>query len=177
MATKKLKGREYILLMERESKMIPVCYGRELELTITSDLIELTKAPSSDWRRYIYGMKSYSLSTSGLVIIDNSFTINDFYDAIANKKTLAFVAMSNEEHDVFLSGNILITQITKTGSYKDVMTYSIQATGDGPLNNINPYEINILTDEDGNAIEDGDGNMIYDQESGDLLPMNLNINC
>jgi len=177
MATKKLKGREYVLLMERSSKMIPVCCGRELELNITSDLIELTKAPKSDWRRYIYGMKSYTISTSGLVIIDDSFTINAFYDAIANKKTLAFVAMSNEEHDVFFSGNVLITQITKTGSYKDVMTYSIQATGDGPLSNVNPYEINILTDKDGNPLEDGEGNMIYDQESGDLLPIDLNTNC
>jgi hypothetical protein len=64
-----------------------------------------------------------------------------------------------------------------TGSYKDVMTYSVQATGDGPLNNINPYEFNILTDEEGNPIEDGDGNIIYDQEHGDLLPIDLNINC
>jgi predicted secreted protein len=176
MATK-LKGREFVMLTERDSMMIPVCCGRDLEITISSEIIEATKAPQSSWKNWLYGVKSYSVTTSGLVIIDDSFGINDFYNAMNNKQTLAFVTQSNQAHDVFFSGNILITDITMTGSYKDVMTYSIQATGDGALSNLNPYEFNITVDEDGNAVTDEDGNIIYDQESGDLLPIDLDINC
>lgn len=173
----KLTGKAFVLLMERGGLMIPACCGREMSISISSDSIEITKAPKSDWRNYLYGIKGYTLSFSHLIIIDNSFTINDFYDAINNRKTLAFVAQSDEEHDLFFSGNVLITSMDVSGSYKDAMTYTVSALGSGPLNNANPYEINIVTDGEGNPIEDGEGNMIYEQESGDLLPIDLTINC
>jgi len=173
----KLKGKEFVILLERIGKMIPVCCGRDLEISIKSTMIPLTRAPKSDWESWLYGVKGYTVSFSGLVIIDDSFDINDLYDAINTKKTLAFVSQSNEAHDMFFSGSILINEINITGSYKDAMTYSISATGTGPLANTNPYQINILVDEDGNAIEDGDGGLIYDMDHGDLLPIDLNINC
>jgi predicted secreted protein len=174
---KKLLGKDFVLLMERSGKMIPVCCGRELTMSITSELIEATKAPSSDWRSYLYGIKGYTVSFSGIVIVADSFDINDFYDAIANKKTLAFVAQSDSDHDMFFAGNVLINNIDTTGAYNDIQTYSITATGDGPLTNSNPYAINILTDNEGNALEDGNGNILVEYESGDLLKIDYTQTC
>lgn len=172
-----LKGKDFVLLAARDGNMIPICCGRELSLSVTADTIEATKAPQSNWKSYIYGDLGYSLSSSGLIILDSSYTINDFYSIITNREILAFVAYNEQEGNLFFSGNILLTSIEVSGSYKDMMTYSISAIGDGPLNTTNPYVITMMTDGDGNPIEDGEGNIIYDQESGDLLPIDLSINC
>lgn len=173
----KLLGKDFVLLAARGGNMIPICCSRELSISISSDTIEATKAPQSRWKSYIYGDNGYSLSTSGLIALDNTFTLNDFLEVIKNREILAFVALNEADGNLFFSGNVLLTGAEISGSYKDVMTYSISAIGDGPLNNTNPYEINIVTDGEGNPIEDGEGNMIYEQESGDLLPIDLTINC
>lgn len=172
-----LKGKDFALLMERTGTMNPACCGRDLSLSITSETIEATKAPQSQWRSFIYGIKSYTVSFSGVTIIDPSFTIQDFYLAMEERRTIAFVAQSDENGALFFAGNVLITGIELAGSYKDIMTYSITALGDGPLRTDNPYAINILTDGNGNALTDGDGNLIVDYESGDLLPINYTIKC
>lgn len=172
-----LKGKDFVLLLSKAGEMIPVCCGRELSISINSEVLEATKAPQSTWRSYYYGIKDYTISFSGLTMVGDSFTFNDFYNAISNRETLAFVCRSDEESDIFLSGNVLINKLDLTGPNKDVISHTVTATGDGPLNNSNPYAINILMDEDGNPLEDEDGNVLVEYENGDLLPINYDINC
>ncbi len=172
-----LKGRDFALLMERTGTMNPACCGRDLSLNISSETIEATKEPQSRWKSFIYGIKSYTVSFSGVTIIDPSFTIKDFYSAMDEQRTIAFVAQSDENEQLFFAGNVLITGIELSGSYKDVMTYSITALGDGQLRTDNPYSINIITDGAGNALTDENGNILTEQLHGDLLPINYNINC
>lgn len=173
----KLKGKDLVLYISRSGQMIPVCCGRDLSISIGSEALEVTKTPTSQWRSFIYGIKEYSISASGIAIIDDSFTVNDFFAAMNNRETVAFIALHNEEQNLFWSGNLIITNIEQTAPYKDVLTYSITATGDGELKNVNEYMIEIMTDENGNPITDENGNIIYSQDSGSLLPIDLNINC
>lgn len=173
----KLKGKDLVLLLDKNEQMVPACCSRDLTIDVTAETIEATKVPSSHWRSYIYGMAGYTLSSNNLVVIGDAITVNDIFQAIAQRKTFSFVARHEEEAEVFFSGKVLITNLSIVGANKDVMQYSFTATGDGPLSNTNPYEINILTDGNGNPLEDGEGNMIYEQVTGDLLPINLTINC
>lgn len=173
----KLKGKDFVGFLAKNGKMVPICCSRDMEIGISADTIEATKRPSSKWKSFIYGDRSYGVTITGLVIIEESITINDLYQVINDGITIPFVARNEENADIFFSGNILITDLRITGNNKDIMTYSMTALGDGELNTSNPYEINILTDGEGNPLEDGEGNMIYEQESGDLLPIDLNINC
>ena len=174
---KKLKGKDLILYVDRGGKMIPVCCGRELSISISSDVIEATKRPQSRWKSFLYEDASYTISSSGLVVIDESYTMNDFLSMIENRETMAFVAMHNEESEVFFSGKILLTGMELNSQYKDVLTYSITAQGDGKLSNVNQYEIEVGRDVDDNVIVDDNEDMIYGFKTGDLLPIDLNINC
>ena len=173
----KLRGKDFVLYASKAGKMYPVCCGRELSISINSELIEATKTPQSRWKSWIYGDASYSVSSSAIVILDGSFTLMDFYNAIQNKTTFTFLAKSNTDTNMFFSGNLLLTSIDIASPYKDVMTYTIAAQGDGNLNNINPYHVEILTDENGNPITDENNAIIYTQDSGSLPQINLDINC
>lgn len=174
----KLLGSNFVLLVERDGSMIPVCCGRELSIEITSDILEATKAPGSKWRSYYYGNKTWSLQTSGLVDIGDGYGVHDVYDALANDKILTFVAMSQQENSIFYSGKMLTQSVTITGNNRDAMQYRFSATGDGPLDIQNPYEIEVLTDEFGNPITDEHGNVIYSHQThGDLPPIDLTVRC
>lgn len=173
----KLLGSNFVLLIERAGSMIPVCCGRELSIEITSDILEATKAPGSTWRSYYYGNKNWSLQTSGLVDIGDGYGVHDVYDALANDKILTFVAMSQQESSIFYSGKMLTQSVSIIGNNRDAMQYRFSATGDGPLDIQNPYQIEVLTDEFGNVITDENGAVIYSQINGDLPPIDLSINC
>lgn len=173
----KLLGKNFQLMLEKDNEMVPVCCGRELTITINSDLLEATKPPSSVWRSYYYGNKNWTVESSGLIETGEGFGFADLYDAIANSKTIIFVAKHDDTVDVFFSGKILISSMATTGNNKDMMQQSFSATGDGELNIINPYGLQFLTDENGAAITDENGNVIYIQTSGDLPPVNLNVKC
>lgn len=172
-----LKGKEMVLLINKGGKMVPVCCSREVSISISPETIEVTKPPQSRWKVFIYGDRAYTISTSGLVTISPAVTINDLFAAIESDQEIQFVCMSDEEHDVFFSGTILITSLEISANYKDVVQYSMSANGSGPLKNNNPYSITILTDEAGNALTDADGHVLIEQEHGDLLPINYDIKC
>ena len=173
----KITGKNIMLLISRAGEMIPVCCGREFDINISSEAIEATKLPASDWRSFIYGIKEFSISCSGLMVIDESFIMKDFFNAMNNRETVAFVGMANNGADVFFSGNVVLTSLNISAPYKDMATYSVTGQGDGELNMTNPYKFEIMTDENNNPITDENGNLIYSQNSGDLLPINVDINC
>src|SRR5690554_2421187 len=174
----KLRGKEFTLLLERDGEMIPVCCGRDLSIEINSDILEATKHPASKWRSFYYGNKSWNIQSSGLVELGNSYGFKDVFNAMKNDEIIQFVALSWENDELFFSGNILAQSITIAGGYRDMVNQSFQATGDGELNIISPYNIEVLTDEFGNPIIDEHGNIIYSQQtSGSLPPIDLTINC
>lgn len=174
---KKIKGKDFVLYIEKDGQNTPVCCGLDLTINLNQEAIEATKAPNSRWRNYIGGYLDFSLATSTLVTIGEGVDITDLYEYMSQGRVLEFVAMANTQKEVFFSGKVLITNLSVTGGTNDITTYTLSATGDGELNIVNPYSIVLLTDEDGNVIEDGEGNPIYTQEHGDLNPIDLEINC
>lgn len=173
----KFLGKDFVLFMERDSEMFPVCCGRDLSISISSEMIELTKAPSSDWKNYLYGDKTFSVSTSNLFVIGNSFTLADFLNAIINRISLVFVTRVGDNDDLLLTGKINITNIDIVGNNKDVIQYSIQATGTGALTNEGTEYTITLTDGEGNILTDGEGNTLTETYYAGELPMNISIDC
>jgi predicted secreted protein len=173
----KLTGKNFVLMMERDGEMVPVCCSRDLSIEIQSEIREATKAPFTAWRSFYAGNLTYTVSCSGLVIVDESYTLNDFFAMISNRQSLAFIAVSSETKDVFFSGKIILNTMSVNAPNKDVMTYSITATGDGPLGNTNPYDTIAIEDSDGSIMTDDEGNIIVEEVHGSLLPINYDINC
>lgn len=172
----KIRGKDFVLLLEKDGKNVPVCCGRDLTININVDLIPVTKAPNSRWSDYIAGDIGFSLSSDSIVTIGNGVNLRDVFAKINSRTPFEFVAMANTTQDVFFSGKILITNLSVNGETKNIMTYSLSATGCGELNVENPYEIIFIDGGDGIIGSDDDIPIYYD-EHGNLNPIDLETEC
>lgn len=174
-----LKGKDLVMFVEKDGLMTPICCSRELSISVNGEVIEATKMPQSKWRSYFSGLLSYSISTSGLVTVDEGVSVDDMYGFMFSRTPINFIARYKLGVEFFVSGTVILTSVEVTGSNKDVVQMSVSGTGDGELSTDKELQTFPLTDGEGNIITDGAGNTILaaPDQYGTDVPIDISVDC
>lgn len=155
--------------------LVPVCGSRSGSLTINVEINEATKPIASYWQSNYYGKKSYTISASGMCILNpDKFTHTDIIKMIWNGTPMFWAMKSADNEQEFYAGTALINSFSLTADRNDMELYTLNATGDGELMINNPVVIKLLQAANGSVIQDGAGALIGWIETGGLPPMNDN---
>lgn len=100
-----------------------------VSLTRTSQSIDITNKINDEWRYNISGLKVWSLSCSGIYIV-NSKGYSLLEDAFLNNKEIeVLITTSNDQYQ----GNAIITSFPLNSTYNDTFQYNITLLGNGAL--------------------------------------------
>ncbi|MHA1210306.1 MAG: phage major tail protein, TP901-1 family [Candidatus Freyarchaeota archaeon] len=108
----------------------PIGGQRNATLSISGDSIDTTAKDTGDWRTFLAGLKSWTLSCDGvyadadpgILQLENAFFSGDVIDVKLAKDT-----------EWTATGQAIITSLDYDASLEDVMTLSIELQGTGAL--------------------------------------------
>lgn len=124
------------ILVKYNGTTIAKATGYSLE--VNKEEIEISTLDSDGWKKVIGGLKSWSVSTDGLVIRGaNAAGETDYHalmlDLFSNDTPLDLVITSTVSGDKAYTGKALITGLSQSGAAGEVITFSASFGGDGAL--------------------------------------------
>lgn len=192
--TNKIRGKDFVIYMDVDGVQTPICCGKDLTLNITHEVKEATKAPSSKWKSYVEGVRSFTVASTQLVLVTPKqpprpydpiplppgIQLKDIFAHLASGTPVNFVMgnLSIKEgmlidNSMFFSGKIIIDSIQINGTDSEIATYTFTGVGDGVLGANNPYVYTIISSGE-------DGQPKYGApltEWSPLLPIDLTTDC
>lgn len=127
------------------SKQILVKYNGKIiakatsfSLQVDKEEIEISHLQSGGWKEAIGGKMSWSVSADAFVTRGTVATGETDYhalllDLMTNDIPMEIILTSETTGDKYYSGKALITSISQSGSTGEVLTYSVNFSGNGPL--------------------------------------------
>lgn len=126
-----------ILYAKLGSVFYPVACAKDVQITTTSDLIELAPRTSRAFREYEYGRISGEISGTGISVLDGGNYLYTIFDILGSQlnavKWLAkFSIQDNAGLYKVFECNVLVKDINITGSATNISnyTYSLQISGE-----------------------------------------------
>lgn len=112
-----------------------VAIGGQKDVTIScnADTIDVSCKTSGDWYVNIAGAKQWSCSCEGFICPSDEGYAAAFNAFMEGTKVTAVV--KNTANTLHLEGGAFITQFEISATYTDAVTYSIQLSGAGALEN------------------------------------------
>lgn len=103
----------------------------ESELSISQNLIDATTKDSSNWAEHIKGVRTASISVSGLIDYASSFGVDEFADMIVSAQSANFVFATTVATDTSYTGTVDLSDLTQSHANDDVAGWSgtLQVTG------------------------------------------------
>lgn len=128
----------------------PIALGQSCQLDISADTIDTTTKMSGNWKEFLIGQLSYTLSSESLltystttiegVDLSKFTTFADLLKLFAGRNPVEFKmavakdASADFAEDVeFISGSAIITQLSANAQMSQLTTCSIQMQGSGEL--------------------------------------------
>lgn len=107
-----------------------VAAQRGASLSMSSETLDKTSKDSDGWTESLAGIKSWSISTDGLLILDDKgyMALEDAFMADEN----VLVQLSTKSGALY-EGDAIITSIDLDAPYDDLAKYSAELTGAGKL--------------------------------------------
>lgn len=191
--SKKIRGKDFVIYLEKEGVQTPICCGKDLVLNITHEVKEATKAPQSKWKSFIEGERSYTVSSSQLVLLQPErvppgyvqppdapgIRLKDIFAHLVSGNPVKFVMGNHNlsgllvDNSMFFSGQMIIDSLQVNGSDSEISTYSFTGIGDGVLSATNPYKYTVIASS-------ADGSPVYGAPLtawSPLLPIDLTTDC
>lgn len=129
-------GKNTLLLIAETkdpTKWLLIGGQRSTPLDRNADSIDATSKDNGDYAVKIAGMKTWSISYEGLMLLsDDSYKI---MDSLFDKKDPAYVRLEYPDGS-FRTGWASITKLGEEHSYKDVSTTKVTFEGRGPISTI-----------------------------------------
>ena len=116
------------------AKDIPIACGLEANLSIVSELKEVTSQTSARYREFRPDINSWSISARGLTFLNDQYNYSYLMTAIKNQETFLIKYVIDNGTILGLtifSGNVYITNYEMTGTFDEISTYTIQLQGTG----------------------------------------------
>lgn len=129
-----MKGLDVLIKVNVGTAEVPeyVAVGaqRGASLSMSSETLDKTSKDSDGWQESLSGLKSWSISTDGLLILDDAgyMALEDAY--MASKNVL--VQFSTKSGAIY-EGDAIITTIDLDAPYDDLASYSAEFQGSGAL--------------------------------------------
>lgn len=124
------KGKDFMISIEVDGQMQPICYATDCTITETYDTVEIT-GPQSKWRDYLSDYAGYSLDVPGLQVYEANANILQMQVLGRGGTKFAWQATAFGIGGVVESGYCIITSLSKTSQFRDAMRFSMQAIGCG----------------------------------------------
>lgn len=128
----KIRGVEVLVQVKSGSSYVTIGGQKDATLTVDADTIDATTKDEGDWRVYLSGLKTWSVSCDGLYVDGDAAQqalINSFYTGtpveikMAKSGTGAFTA----------SGQAIVTHLEIAAAMEDAVTFSVEFQGTGAL--------------------------------------------
>ena len=115
---------------EETPEYVAVGAQRGASLSRSAETLDKTSKDSDGWQESLSGLKSWSISTDGLLILDD-----EGYEALENAYMMSenvLVQFSTKSGAMF-EGDAIITAIDLDAPYDDLISYTAEFQGSGAL--------------------------------------------
>lgn len=115
---------------EELPEYIAVGAQRGASLSRSAETLDKTSKDSDGWQESLAGLKSWSISTDGLLILDD-----EGYEALENAYMMSenvLIQFSTKSGAMF-EGDAIITAIDLDAPYDDLISYTAEFQGSGAL--------------------------------------------
>lgn len=128
--TDKIRGLEILLYVGGKE----VGGQRGASLSMSADELDVTDKNTTGYKKFLVGLKEWSISCDGLVVLNEQG-----YDALFN----AFIAgdvieveLKKEDGSFGYKGDVVISSMDFDAQYDDALTYSCELKGAGDLTKV-----------------------------------------
>ena len=128
------RGIDYLIKVNvgtaESPEYVAVGAQRGASLSMTAETLDKTSKQSEGWTESLAGLKGWSISTDGLLILDDEgyMALEDAY--MNNENVLVQLA---SQSGALFEGEAIITSLDLDAPYDDLTTYTAEFTGAGKL--------------------------------------------
>jgi len=126
-----LRGVDVLVKVDIAGTPTTIAGQRNATLSLTSDSIDTTSKDTGDWRTFLAGLKSWTLSCDGLYV-DGDPALEELQSKFESGTAVA-VTIAEKNAAWTATGNAVITSLDYDASLEDVMTVSAEFQGTGAL--------------------------------------------
>jgi len=110
-----------------------LAFSRDFSVSLDTETIDITSRDTSWWRRLLRGMRSWSISGSGLYSSSDpgKKVLQDWYDDATDASIAVILTLA--DGTITLTGTGLLTNLSYDGPHADAATYSFSIEGTGAL--------------------------------------------
>lgn len=115
---------------------VAVAHSTSCALSVSTDLPDATTKDSGGWAAQIQGLRSWSVSTDGLAVIESAaagINVEDLFSSIASRTDVTLTFSTFVSGDKIWTGSAAVESLDFTGDMESPATYSASFTGTGPL--------------------------------------------
>ena len=115
---------------------VAVAHSTSCSLSVSTDLPDSTTKDSGGWAEQIQGLRSWSVSTDGLAVIDASaagINVEDLFSSISSRTDVTLTFSTFVSGDKIWTGTAQVESLDFTGDMESPATYSGSFTGTGAL--------------------------------------------
>lgn len=130
-----IKGRDFILSINKDGVPTPVCYSTDFTINRVRDLKEVSGPQGLD-RDYIASYRGYTIGISGVVSYIDGFSFLDLEAAYEAGTRLEWMGTDAENGGVIHKGIVLLNNVAWASPVRADFTFEASATGCGPKQTI-----------------------------------------
>jgi predicted secreted protein len=115
---------------------VAVAHSTSCSLSVSVDLPDSTTKDSGGFASQIQGLRSWSVSTDGLAVIESAaagVNVEDLYSSISSRTDVTLTFSTFVSGDKIWTGTAQIESLDFTGDMESPATFSASFTGTGPL--------------------------------------------
>jgi hypothetical protein len=132
-----VQAKAVVLYAQLGSIYYPVACAKDVNITTTSDFLELAPRSSIAWREYEYNRLSGVISGTGITKIDTTESLYSIFDIAGFqfnqlKFLVKFSAVENDVYRVF-ECNVLVKELNIQGSASAFSSYNYELQISGPV--------------------------------------------
>lgn len=156
-----LKGKDCILYVKVGVEFYPVACSTDVAITTSSDKIELAPFTSGEWRRYIYGRLTGTLTGSGIAKLSTGTELYGIFDLMEKqheRETLLarYSVIDDINNNIVYKVECIIDDISITSTVGQFANFNFSLTITGKPER----EVYLVVDNNGFAIVDRNGNRL-----------------
>lgn len=102
-------------------------------LNLESDTMDVTTKDSAGWKEILPALKSWSIDCDGLVSFSDTYNLEYFVDAIANRTLLSVKLQTGTAGNERFLGDVYVTSASLEAPMEDATSFSVSMEGTGAL--------------------------------------------
>lgn len=115
---------------------VAIAHSTSCSLSVSVDLPEATTKDSGGWAQQIQGVRSWSVSTDGLAVIESAaagINVEDLFSSISSRTDVTLTFSTFVSGDKIWTGSAAVESLDFTGDMESPATFSASFTGTGAL--------------------------------------------